>query len=42
MRRASRFKTEAQWTAAVHYLLPAAGVLALLAALLVGWLRGGG
>jgi hypothetical protein len=42
MRKASRFKTEAEWTAAAHHLLPAAGVLALLAALPVGWLGAAG
>jgi hypothetical protein len=39
MRRTSRFKSEAKWTAAFSYLLPAAGLLVVLFALIVGWLR---
>jgi hypothetical protein len=37
MRMASRFKSEAKWTAAVHYLPPVAGLLLILVALLVKW-----
>jgi len=40
MRKASRFKSEAEWAAAVQYLLPAAGVLSILVVLLVRWARG--
>jgi hypothetical protein len=46
MRRASRFKTEAQWTAAVHYLpLAAALLLALVVVtvrLVVRWVTAAG
>jgi hypothetical protein len=42
MRKTSRFKTEAKWTAAAHYLLPAAGMVVLLVALIIGWLRAAG
>jgi hypothetical protein len=40
MRRASWFKSEAKWMAAVEYLLPAAGMLLILVVLLVRWARG--
>ena len=39
MRKQSWFKSEAEWTAAAHYLLLALGLLAVL---LVGWLRADG
>ena len=42
MRSRSWFKSEAEWTAAAHYLIAALGVLGLLAALLVAWLRADG
>jgi hypothetical protein len=42
MRRKSWFKSEAELTAVVHYLIPALGVLGLLAALIVAWLRADG
>ena len=41
MRKRSWFKSEAEWTVVVHYLLPALGMLGLLAAPLLGWLRAG-
>ena len=40
MRKRSWFKSEAEWTVVAHYLIPALGVLGLLAALMVAWLRG--
>jgi hypothetical protein len=42
MRRASRFKSEAKWTAAIHYMPFAAGLLLLLVALIVKWALTGG
>jgi hypothetical protein len=42
MRNRSWFKSEAGWTVAVHYLIPALGALALLAATVAGWLRARG
>jgi hypothetical protein len=42
MRRASWFKTEAKWSAAVLYALPTLGLLTLLAALALRWLKGAG
>jgi hypothetical protein len=42
MRRRSWFKSEAEWTAVAHYLIPALGVLGLLAALILVWLRANG
>jgi hypothetical protein len=41
MRKASRFKTEARWTVAIHYGLLAAGLLVLTLALALSWLRAG-
>ncbi|MET0648538.1 MAG: hypothetical protein ABW208_18150 [Pyrinomonadaceae bacterium] len=42
MTKRSWFKSEAELTAAVHYLIAALGVLGLLAALLVARLRADG
>ena len=42
MRKRPWFKAEAEWTAMAHYLIPALGVLGLLAASVVAWLRAGG
>jgi hypothetical protein len=42
MRKASWFKTEAKWTAAIQYLLLAAGLAVVLVALVVRWLRAAG
>ena len=39
MRNRSWFKSEAGWTAVAHYLIPALGVLGLLAALIFAWLK---
>jgi hypothetical protein len=38
----SRFKTEARWTAAVHYLPLAAGMLLILVASIVKWAAAAG
>jgi hypothetical protein len=40
MKKTSFFKSEAKWTAAVHYLLPAAGLLLTLVVLVFRWARG--
>jgi hypothetical protein len=42
MRKSSWFKSEAEWTAAAHYIIPALGLLGLLAALLVARLSADG
>ena len=42
MRKRSWFKSEAEWTVVVHYLISALGVLGLLAALILSWLRAAG
>jgi hypothetical protein len=42
MRMSSRFKTEAKWTAAIHYLPLAAGLLLILAASIVKWAAAAG
>ena len=42
MRKRSWFKSDGEWTAVAHYLIPALGVLGLLAALILVWLRGSG
>ena len=42
MRKRPWFKSEAEWTAVAHYLIPALGALGLLAALILAWLRAGG
>ncbi len=42
MSRRSWFKSEAEWTAAAHYLVAALGLLGLLAALAVAWARARG
>jgi hypothetical protein len=42
MKEGSWFKSEAGWTAAVHYLIWALGVLGLLAASLITRLKAGG
>ncbi len=41
MRNRSWFKSEAEWTVLAHYLILALGVLGLLAASLIAWLRAG-
>jgi hypothetical protein len=41
MKKSSFFKTEAKWSAAINYLPPALGLLAALAASVVGWLGAG-
>jgi hypothetical protein len=42
MRKTSWFKTEAKWTAAIHYLLLATGLLAILIELIIGWVKAAG
>jgi hypothetical protein len=42
VRKGSWFKSEAELTAAAHYLLWALGVLGLLAASIIAWLRADG
>ena len=42
MTKGSWFKSEAEWTVVVHYLIAALGLLGLLAALILGWLRAEG
>ena len=42
MTKGSWFKSEAEWTVAVHYLIAALGLLGLLAASTLGWLGAGG
>ena len=42
MKKRSWFKSEGEWTAVAHYLIPALGVLGLLAALILAWLRADG
>ena len=42
MTKRSWFKSEAEWTVAAHLLIAALGVLGLLAALTLAWLRAGG
>ena len=39
MRKQSFFKSEAKWTAAILYALPAAGLLVLAVAFIVRWAR---
>ena len=42
MKKSSWFKAEAEWTVVAHYLISAPGVLGLLAALILAWLRADG
>jgi len=42
MRKAFWFKSEAKWSAAIQYVPLAAGLLVLLAALIVRWARAAG
>jgi len=39
MRNRPWFKSEAEWTVLAHYLIPALGLLGLLAASVAAWLR---